>query len=102
MNSALQGSVRTASSEALIRSRVAHTESVRVEFPRCRPQATVQWNVARPPLDHPDGDTRLGCERGGVGHMRLHHPRRVVCPRALVHSKYKSLQSRGLCNSDSE
>lgn len=48
MNPAMQGSIRTVSSEALISSRVACTENVRVEFLRCRTQATVQWNVARP------------------------------------------------------
>ena len=32
------------------------------------------------PLDHPDGEPRLGGKGRAVGHMRLHHPRRVVCP----------------------
>jgi AraC family transcriptional regulator len=48
MNSAMQGSIRTLSSDAMVSSRVACTESVRVEFLRCRQQATVKWNVARP------------------------------------------------------
>jgi hypothetical protein len=56
MNLAMQGGIRIMSSEEMICSRIARTESVRVEFLRYRPQATVQWNVARPPLDHPDGD----------------------------------------------
>jgi hypothetical protein len=53
---AMRGSNQTMSSAATIRSRVACTESVRVEFLRYKPQATVQWNVARPPLYHPDGE----------------------------------------------
>jgi hypothetical protein len=53
---AMRGSIRTMSSAAKIRSRVACTESVRVEFLRYKPQPTGQWNVARPPLYHPDGE----------------------------------------------
>jgi AraC-like DNA-binding protein len=48
MTLATQGSIRTASSDATIRSQGACTESVRVEFLRCRTQSTVRWNVARP------------------------------------------------------
>jgi AraC-like DNA-binding protein len=45
MNLAIQGGMRIGSTEALISSRIARTENVRVEFMRCRIQATVQWNV---------------------------------------------------------
>jgi AraC-like DNA-binding protein len=48
MNSAMQGSIRPMSNEAVIHSRAACTGSVRVEFLRCRAQETVRWNVARP------------------------------------------------------
>ena len=48
MNAMSQCSIRALSSEALISSRVACTENVRVEFLRCRTPATVQWSVTRP------------------------------------------------------
>jgi AraC-like DNA-binding protein len=48
MTPATQGSIRTVSSEAMIQSRVACTEHVRIELLRCRTQAIVQWNVAKP------------------------------------------------------
>jgi AraC-like DNA-binding protein len=50
MNPAMQGSIRAVSNEALISSRVACTENVRVEFLRCRTNAKVQWSVAQPEL----------------------------------------------------
>lgn len=50
MKPAMQGSIRAVSAGALISSRVACTENVRVEFLRCRNHATVQWSVAQPEL----------------------------------------------------
>jgi AraC-like DNA-binding protein len=44
----MHSSIRALSSDALISSRVAATENVRVEFLRCKTQATLQWSVARP------------------------------------------------------
>ena len=43
-----QASIRSLSGDATISSRIACTEHVRVEFLRCGPQATVQWDAARP------------------------------------------------------
>ena len=42
------GSMRPCSSDALISARIAATEHVRVEFLRCRTDATIQWSAARP------------------------------------------------------
>jgi AraC family transcriptional regulator len=41
----IQGSLRTHSNDELIDIRTAHTESVRIEFLRCRMRAKVKWNV---------------------------------------------------------
>ena len=41
-------SMRALTSDALISSRVARTDKVRVEFLRCKTESTVQWSVARP------------------------------------------------------
>jgi AraC-like DNA-binding protein len=43
-----QTSIRALSTEALISSRIASTEHVRVEFLRCGSATTLQWSVARP------------------------------------------------------
>lgn len=44
----MTGSIRPLSTEALIASRIACTEHVRVEFLRCETEATVQWTTAGP------------------------------------------------------
>ncbi len=43
-----QNSIRATSTEALISSRIASTDHVRVEFLRCGSDTTLQWSVARP------------------------------------------------------
>jgi AraC-like DNA-binding protein len=43
-----QTSIRALSTEALISSRIASTEHVRVEFLRCGSATTLEWSVARP------------------------------------------------------
>jgi AraC-like DNA-binding protein len=48
MNVAMQGSIRPVASGERIRSSSASTANVRVEFLRCRTEATVQWHAARP------------------------------------------------------
>jgi AraC family transcriptional regulator len=48
MNPSTQGSIRTLSHDAMISSRIACTDNVRVEFLRCRTEATMQWSVTRP------------------------------------------------------
>lgn len=48
MSGAIQGSIRPLASDEMISSRIAHSEHVRVEFLRCRTEATVQWSVTRP------------------------------------------------------
>jgi AraC-like DNA-binding protein len=40
--------IRASANDALVSSRVAATDNVRVEFLRCRSDAIVQWRVARP------------------------------------------------------
>ena len=41
----IQGSLRTQTNSGLVEIRTAQTESVRIEFLRCRTPATVRWNV---------------------------------------------------------
>jgi AraC-like DNA-binding protein len=48
INAAMQSAVRALSCDAPIRSRIACTENVRVEFLRCQTPATVQWKIPRP------------------------------------------------------
>jgi AraC-like DNA-binding protein len=48
INVSPQGSIRLLSNDETISSQVACTENVRVEFLRCRTEATVQWNITRP------------------------------------------------------
>jgi len=48
IDASVPSSIRAVSSDALISTRIARTDNVRVEFLRCRTEATVQWNVARP------------------------------------------------------
>ena len=43
-----QTSIRALSTEALISSRIASTDHVRVEFLRCGSATTLEWSVARP------------------------------------------------------
>ena len=43
-----QTNIRALSTEALISSRIARTDHVRVEFLRCRSATTLEWSVARP------------------------------------------------------
>lgn len=60
----IQGSLRTDINNQSIHIRTAQTESVRIEFLRCRTQATVKWNVVRLELSivlarSSTGDTRV-------------------------------------------
>lgn len=48
IDTSTQGSIRPLSNGELISSRITCTENVRVEFLRCRTEATVQWSFARP------------------------------------------------------
>jgi hypothetical protein len=41
----MQGSLRTQTNSELVEIRTAQTESVRIEFLRCRTPATVKWNI---------------------------------------------------------
>ena len=43
-----QSSIRALSTDALISSRIASTDHVRVEFLRCGSDATLEWSVPRP------------------------------------------------------
>jgi AraC-like DNA-binding protein len=43
-----QNSIRATSNDALISSRIASTDHVRVEFLRCGSETTLEWSVARP------------------------------------------------------
>jgi AraC-like DNA-binding protein len=48
IDASTRSSIRPVSNDAPIRSRIARTDNVRVEFLQCSTQATVHWSVARP------------------------------------------------------
>jgi AraC family transcriptional regulator len=59
-----QGSLHTDTHNAWVDSRTAQTESVRIEFLRCRTQATVKWNVVR-------SEVSIVLARNGTGDIRV-------------------------------
>jgi len=48
MNATTPISIRTVGSDDAVSAQVARTDNVRVEFLRCRTEATMQWSVRRP------------------------------------------------------
>ena len=48
IDATMQGSIRPVATDELIRSSTACTANVRVEFLRCRTEATIEWHAARP------------------------------------------------------
>ena len=67
----IQGSLRPHSNDELVDIRTAHTESVRIEFLRCRTQAKVKWNVVPSELSivlarNGSGDIRVSTDGGGA------------------------------------
>jgi AraC family transcriptional regulator len=60
----IQGNLRTETNNQLVDVRTAQTESVRIEFLRCRTQATVKWNVVR-------SEVSIVLARNGTGDIRV-------------------------------
>jgi AraC family transcriptional regulator len=60
----IRGSLRTDINHELVDVRTAQTESVRIEFLRCRTQATVKWNVVPSELS-------IVLARNGTGDIRV-------------------------------
>ena len=60
----IQGSLRTDVNHGFIDARTAQTESVRIEFFRCRTQATVKWNIVPSELS-------IVLARNGTGDIRV-------------------------------
>ncbi len=63
----IQGSLRTHSDDELVDIRTAHTESVRIEFLRCRTHAKVKWNVVPSELSIVLARNRAGDIRVSTG-----------------------------------
>ena len=60
----IQGSLRTQTNSELVEIRTAQTESVRIEFLRCRTPATVKWNVV-------PSEPSIMLARNGTGDIRV-------------------------------
>lgn len=60
----IHGSLRTNAIDQMVDIRTAHTESVRIEFLRCRTPATVKWNVVGSELS-------IVLARNGTGDIRV-------------------------------